>query len=139
MAIFLWKASSVTGKPLSSFIFLITPQLVVMHYSQLTLADRRRLHHLVERKVPINEIARKLGRHRSTINREIRRNTLHDRKLPEYSGYVSTVADDIAKKRRRRLRKLRRHRRPQVGSLSSFPSHENTAPTAAVVSSQNLI
>ncbi|TWB57378.1 helix-turn-helix protein, partial [Rhizobium sp. ERR 922] len=33
-------------------------------YKQLTLADRRRLHHLVARKVPINEMARQLGRHR---------------------------------------------------------------------------
>lgn len=66
-------------------------------YSQFTLADRRRLHHLVERKVPINEMARQLGRHRSTIYREIRRNTFRDHELPEYSGYFSTVADDIAK------------------------------------------
>ena len=67
-------------------------------------SDRRRLHHLVERKVPVNEMARQLGRHRSTIYREIKRNTFHDRELPEYSGYFSTVADDIAKDRRRRLR-----------------------------------
>lgn len=60
-------------------------------YQQLTLVDRRRLHHLVERKVPINEMARQLGRHRSTIYREIRRNTYHDRELPEYSGYFSTA------------------------------------------------
>ncbi len=85
------------------------------YYSQLTLADRRRLHHLVERKVPINEMARQLGRHRSTIYREIKRNTFRDRELPEYSGYFSTVADDIAKERRRRLRKLRRH--PQLREL----------------------
>ncbi|WP_280800000.1 helix-turn-helix domain-containing protein, partial [Agrobacterium fabrum] len=30
-------------------------------------ADRRRLHHLVAAKVPVNEMARQLGRHRSTI------------------------------------------------------------------------
>lgn len=84
-------------------------------YSQLNLADRRRLHHFVERKVPINEMARQLGRHRSTIYREIRRNTFHDPELPEYSGYFSTVADDISKERRRRLRKLRRH--PQLREL----------------------
>lgn len=84
-------------------------------YSQLNLADRRRLHHFVERKLPINEMARQLGRHRSTIYREIRRNTFHDRELPEYSGYFSTVADDISKERRRRLRKLRRH--PQLREL----------------------
>ncbi|MGH6809256.1 MAG: transposase, partial [Ensifer adhaerens] len=84
-------------------------------YSQLNLADRRRLYHFVERKVPIQEMARQLGRHRSTIYREIRRNTFHDRELPEDSGYFPTVADDIRKERRRRLRKLMRH--PQLREL----------------------
>ncbi|MDX0740639.1 helix-turn-helix domain-containing protein, partial [Sinorhizobium medicae] len=50
-------------------------------YSQLTLSDRRRLHQLVERKVPVGEI----GRHRSTIYRELKRNTFHDAEFPEYS------------------------------------------------------
>jgi transposase, IS30 family len=78
-------------------------------YTQITLADRRRLHHLVAAKVPVNEMARQLGRHRSTIYREIKRNTFHDRELPDYDGYYSTVAHDICRDRRRRLRKLRRH------------------------------
>ncbi|MGZ2408893.1 IS30 family transposase [Rhizobium ruizarguesonis] len=78
-------------------------------YTQITLADRRRLHHMVAAKVPVNEMARQLGRHRSTIYREIRRNTFRDRELPDYDGYYSTVANDTAKDRRRRLRKLRRH------------------------------
>jgi IS30 family transposase len=64
---------------------------------------------LVAAKVPVNEMARQLGRHRSTIYREIKRNTFHDRELPEYDGYYSTVAHDISNERRRRLRKLRRH------------------------------
>ncbi|MCG5486561.1 MAG: helix-turn-helix domain-containing protein, partial [Sinorhizobium meliloti] len=84
-------------------------------YSQLNLTDRRRLFHFVERKVPIKEMARELGRHRSTIYREIRRNTFHDRELPDYSGYFPTVADDIRKERRQRLRKLVRH--PQLREL----------------------
>ena len=84
-------------------------------YTQITLADRRRLHHLVAAKVPINEMARQLGRHRSTIYREIKRNTFRDRELPDYDGYYSTVADDISKERRRRLRKLRRY--PQLREL----------------------
>ena len=99
-------------------------------YQQLTLADRRRLHHLVERKVPINEMARQLGRHRSTIYREIRRNTYHDRELPEYSGYFSAVADDIAKERRRRLRKLRRNphlRSMVIEKLEAYWSPEQIA------------
>jgi AraC-like DNA-binding protein len=65
-------------------------------YTQITLADRRRLHHLVAAKVPVNEMARQLGRHRSTIYREIKRNTFRDRELSDYDGYYSTVADDIS-------------------------------------------
>lgn len=78
-------------------------------YTQLTLADRRRLHQLVAARAPVNEMARQLGRHRSTIYREIKRNRFEDRELPGYDGYYSTVAHDISKERRRRLRKLRRH------------------------------
>jgi IS30 family transposase len=47
-------------------------------YTQITLADRRRLHHLVAAKVPVNEMARQLGRHRSTIFREFWRNAFED-------------------------------------------------------------
>jgi IS30 family transposase len=60
-------------------------------YTQITLADRRRLDQLVAAKVPVNEMARQSGRHRSTIYREIKRNTFHDRELPEYDGSYSTV------------------------------------------------
>jgi IS30 family transposase len=84
-------------------------------YSQLTLSDRRRLHQLMERKVPVGEIAHQLGRHRSTIYRELKRNTFHDAEFPEYSGYYGGIANDIAKERRQRLRKLRRH--PQLREL----------------------
>lgn len=78
-------------------------------YQQLTLTDRRLLHRFLEQKLAVNEIARRLGRHRSTIYREIRRNTFHDRELPEYTGYFGTIADELTRERRRRLRKLRRH------------------------------
>ena len=78
-------------------------------YLQITLADRRILQQMLARKVPVDVMARQLGRHRSTIYREIKRNTFRDREMPDYDGYYCTVADDIAKERRRRLRKLRRH------------------------------
>jgi IS30 family transposase len=84
-------------------------------YSQLTLADRRRLYQMRERKLPVGEIARQLGRHRSTIYRELKRNTFRDQQFPEYSGYFGTIADDISKERRRRLRKLTRH--PELREL----------------------
>lgn len=57
-------------------------------YTQLTLADRRLLHRLVDQKVSVNEMARRLGRHRSTIYREIRRNTFHDNELPSTPGIL---------------------------------------------------
>lgn len=78
-------------------------------YLQLTLADRRRLQQMIARKVPVDVMARQLGRHRSTIYREIRRNTFRDSEIPDYDGYYCTIADDLTKDRRRRLRKLWRH------------------------------
>lgn len=78
-------------------------------YTQINIAERRRLFDLILRKVPLGEIARLTGRHRSTIYREIRRNTFHDREFPQYSGYYDVIADKIAKQRRTRLRKLWRY------------------------------
>ena len=43
-------------------------------YRQLTLEERRTIFRLLGVKVPIDRIAPELGRHRSTIHREIRRN-----------------------------------------------------------------
>jgi IS30 family transposase len=60
-------------------------------YSQPNLADRHRLFHFVERKLPIKGMARELGRHRSTIYREIRRNTFHDRELPSLRSFKPTL------------------------------------------------
>ena len=54
-------------------------------YRQLTLDDRRTIFRLLDAKVPVEEIARELGRHRSTIYREIARNLF--REVKEYRGY----------------------------------------------------
>src|SRR5512134_385694 len=43
-------------------------------YSHLTLGERCRLCGLMERGLSCSEIARRLGRHRATIHREIQRN-----------------------------------------------------------------
>ena len=66
-------------------------------YSQITLAERRRLFELKQLKVPLGDIARLMGRHRSTIYREIKRNSFRDTELPEYNGYYSVVANNISK------------------------------------------
>jgi len=52
-------------------------------------------------------IAQELGRHRSTIHREIRRNHFHGQR--EYAGYYPLNAQDRAIERRRRQRKLCRN------------------------------
>src|SRR3954454_18093452 len=55
-------------------------------YRQLTLEERRTIFRLLGAKVPIDRIAEELGRHRSTIHREIRRNLFREAK--EYRGYI---------------------------------------------------
>ena len=44
---------------------------------QLDLDERRRIYRLVDARVPVATIAAGLGRHRSTVYREIRRNRVH--------------------------------------------------------------
>jgi transposase, IS30 family len=44
-----------------------------MPYRQLTLEERRTIFRLLNAQVPVAEIAQQLGRHRSTIHRELGR------------------------------------------------------------------
>lgn len=79
-------------------------------YSHLSLDDRRRIYRMQAKKLPIEEIARALGKHRSTIYREVKRNTFVDREWRDCDGYFPVTAHDLAKDRRRRQRKLLRHK-----------------------------
>ena len=76
-------------------------------YRQLDLAERRTIFRLLDAKTPVAVIARKLGRHRSTIHREIHRNHFHGQR--EDAGYYTLNAQDLASGRRRRQRKLCRN------------------------------
>jgi len=73
-------------------------------YRHFTLEERRTLFRLLNAKLPIKEIAGQLGRHRSTIYREIARNEF--REVKQYRGYYPVTAEDSARRRRRRQRKL---------------------------------
>lgn len=76
-------------------------------YSHLNLDDRRKIYVLRGQKTSISDIAVHIGRHRSTVYREIRRNThLHEEAV--YRGYFPVTAQDFAQKRRQRLRKIER-------------------------------
>jgi transposase, IS30 family len=73
---------------------------VAMTYCQITAAERYTLHRLQIHGCSAAEIARVLGRHRSTIGRELARNrTTHD------GYYRPLLADSYARTRRSRSRR----------------------------------
>jgi IS30 family transposase len=74
-------------------------------YRQLDLDQRRTLFRLVEARTPVGEIARRLGRHPSTIYRELGRNRFRDGDHG-FCGYFPLNAHDLARRRRQRRRKL---------------------------------
>ncbi|MBB3712005.1 IS30 family transposase [Limimaricola variabilis] len=75
-------------------------------YAQLTLEERRKIERWRHARVSVNEMARVLRRHRSTIFRELKRNRFEDNELPHLSGYYGMLAQKRAAERRHRRRKL---------------------------------
>jgi transposase, IS30 family len=75
-------------------------------YSQIGIEERRKIERWRAAKVSVDEIAEKLGRHRSTIFRELRRNSFDDVEMPTFAGYYCVTVDHKARKRRYNLRKL---------------------------------
>ena len=79
-------------------------------YRHLDFDERRRIDRFLAQRVPIDEIARRLGRHRSTLYRELKRNRFVDPGYSELDGYWHTIAHRRAAARRKRRMKLLRHR-----------------------------
>lgn len=82
---------------------------MVRSFAQLSLDERRVVARMREQNISQSEIARVLGRNRSTICRELRRNFWHDAGLPIAEGYWPVTAQKMAETRRRRLCKLLRN------------------------------
>jgi len=61
---------------------------------------------MLNAKCSVDEIAAEIGRHRSTVYREIKRNFYTDDLIPDLNGYYGLVAQREASKRRARRRKL---------------------------------
>lgn len=66
-------------------------------YTHLSLSDRRRFYTFIEMKLSMTEIAKRLGKHRSTLYREIKRNNGLEGYLP---GSAQLKTEDRAKKKR---------------------------------------
>jgi hypothetical protein len=63
-------------------------------YRQLRLVEREALYRMKAAKLPVSQIAAALGRHRSTIYRELRRNYFYDEDA-YFRGYFPLVADKL--------------------------------------------
>jgi IS30 family transposase len=75
-------------------------------YSHIDLDERRKIARWRTIGLSVEVIAEKLGRHRSTIFREIKRNTFVDKVVPDLIGYYCVAAHEMACERRAKLRKL---------------------------------
>jgi IS30 family transposase len=61
-------------------------------YSQIDMDERRRIARWRMEGISIERIAVKLGRHRLTIFREIKRNTFVDPQMSDLNGYYCVTA-----------------------------------------------
>lgn len=77
-----------------------------MAHTELDLRERRVIEDMLVAKVPVSRIAAEIGRHRSTIYREIKRNSYVDEELPYLNDYYCVTAQRFASARRARRRKL---------------------------------
>ena len=75
-------------------------------YNHLILHERRKISFWREQKVLVNEIAKRLGRHRSTIFREIRRNTFFCEEDKTLKGYFHLNAQEFYCRRRQKNQKI---------------------------------
>ncbi|WP_075289067.1 IS30 family transposase [Pararhizobium arenae] len=80
-------------------------------FSHIDMDERRKIARWRMAGLTVGIIAEKLGRHRSTIFREIKRNMFIDEVIPDLNGYYCVTAHDMARERRAKLRKLARFSR----------------------------
>ena len=99
-------------------------------YHKLTLDERRILATMLQAKVTKTKIAKTLGRDRSTIHREIKRNWWHDDEVSQADGYWHVTAQTLADRHHLKQRKLERHedlRKEVIAKLKTGWSPEQIA------------
>ena len=72
----------------------------------LTLDERRKIERWRQANVSPCRMAKILGRHRSTIFRELKRNHFEDQQLPDITGYFAVTAHEECARRRSRKHKM---------------------------------
>lgn len=72
----------------------------------LSLEERRKIAKWREAKMPVPEIADRLGRAPSTVYRELKRNFFRDKELQELNGYHAIAAQNMYERRRAIHRKM---------------------------------
>jgi IS30 family transposase len=77
-----------------------------MAHTELNLRERRTIEDMLNAKMSVDEISVEIGRHKSTIYREIKRNYYSDEEIPYLNGYYGMNAQKYAIDRRARRRKL---------------------------------
>ncbi|MFK5998846.1 MAG: helix-turn-helix domain-containing protein, partial [Rhodobacterales bacterium] len=77
-----------------------------MTHTELDLRERRAIEDMLNAKMPVSKIAAEIGRHPSTIYRDIKQNGFVDDELPNLNGYYGMVAQRSAMGRRARRCKL---------------------------------
>jgi len=86
-----------------------------MRYNRITISERVEIYRLVQSDKSARQIAKELGRHHSTISRELERNTYPFNYLPVH-GYRVMMASDLANVRAesRRGKKCKLNQNPQL-------------------------
>jgi IS30 family transposase len=79
------------------------------HHTHLSLEERRQIYLLLGSNTPVYRIAGILGRHHSTIYREIQRNTYLEEDDKKNNGYYPLCAEEFYRRRRQRLQLFRRY------------------------------
>jgi len=77
-----------------------------MAHTEFGFRERRTIEDMLNAKMSVDRIAAEIGRHRSTVFREIKRNKYVDDELPKLNGYYGMNAQKSAVERRARRRKL---------------------------------
>ncbi|WP_417711202.1 helix-turn-helix domain-containing protein [Roseibium aggregatum] len=72
-------------------------------FSHLSFEERKSISSMRDQKFSQSEIARRLGRDRATISREVRRNYWHDHEFSDADGYWAMTANDMARDLHRRV------------------------------------